>query len=142
MTKPLYLAGPMSGYPKFNFPLFEKAAQDLRDLGFDIISPAELDKTAGSTYEEAIESLDGDVSKLTHTWGDFLSRDVKIVADQVEGIVFLPNWQSSKGARLEAYVALQTGHNTFYRYIHGGEPWKLSPSQVIIGVAEGLYRGF
>lgn len=113
----LYLAGPMSGYPQFNFPAFYAATKDLRARGYEIISPAELDEVGG-TDKEAMASADGDASKLTKTWGDLLARDVKIVADQVDGVIFLQtDWAKSKGAKLEAFVALLCKHK-FYQY-HG-----------------------
>ena len=53
-----YLAGPMSGIPQFNFPLFMKAAQELRDVHeLDIVSPAELDDE--ETKAAALASPDG-----------------------------------------------------------------------------------
>lgn len=112
-----YLAGPMSGLPQFNFPAFDAAAKLLRERGYEIVSPAELDDE--ETRAEALESPDGKPTQRDkvngHTWGDFLARDVKIVADQVRGIVFLPNWEKSRGARLEAFVAVLCGH-VFAKY--------------------------
>lgn len=109
-----YLAGPMSGYPQFNFPLFISAAADLRARGYEIVSPAELDAENGID-KEAMASTDGDASRLSQTWGDMLARDVKIVADQVDGIILLPGWEKSRGARLETFVAVLSGHK-FYEY--------------------------
>jgi hypothetical protein len=108
-----YLAGPMSGIPQNNFPLFDRAALQLREAGYTIVSPAELDDE--ETRAESLTSKDGGPSS-THTWGDFLSRDVKLIADSVDGIIFLPNWEKSRGARLEAYVALLTGKTEFALY--------------------------
>lgn len=114
MRRKLYLAGPMSGIPQFNFPAFREAAKALRELGHDVISPAELDEQT-QVAAEAEASPDGDTSKLSETWGDLLSRDVKIVADEVQGVAFLPNWHKSRGAKLEAYVGVLCGH-AFYLY--------------------------
>ena len=94
-----YLAGPMTGYYQQNFPLFDRVAKELREQDYDIVSPAELD----SPKERKI-ALANKRSKCT--WGDFLARDVKIIADQVQGIIFLPGWSKSRGARLEATVGL------------------------------------
>lgn len=103
-----YLAGPMSGLPCSNFPTFMKAAAQLRARGLEIVSPAELDDP-----ETVRRSLANEPTG--QTWGDFLSRDVKIIADQCTGIILLPGWNKSRGARLEAVVALLCGHK-FMRY--------------------------
>ena len=118
--KPYYLAGPMSGYPQFNFPLFYSATAALRAAGYNIISPAELDAQHG-VDKEALASTDGDAAKLSQTWGDLLARDVKIVADTAQGIIFLPNWSKSRGAKLEAFTALLCGHK-FGMYCEGSNP--------------------
>lgn len=114
MTK-IYLAGPMSGYPQFNFPAFFAAAKKLREAGFEVISPAEIDcKEDGDV---ALRSKTGDPIEASRSWGDFLSRDVKLIADTgIEGIVFLPGWSKSKGAKLEAFVGLLSKNFKFFTY--------------------------
>ena len=96
----IYLAGPMSGYDQSNFPLFDRVSKQLRAEGWEVVSPAELDN---AEVRAAVM-----LNKPTrHTWGDYLSRDVKVIADGgVEGIIFLPQWFKSKGARLEGTVGL------------------------------------
>lgn len=108
----VYIAGPMTGLPQNNFPAFDNAASDLRALGYDVVSPAELDDPADRDL--ALQDL-----PATKTWGDFLARDVKLIADAgIGAIILLPNWQQSRGARLEATVGLLC-HLTFYDYYGG-----------------------
>jgi Domain of unknown function (DUF4406) len=118
MTK-VYLAGPMSGLPQFNFPAFFEAAHRLRQDGFEVVSPAEIDNAEDSGA--ALASPDGDPTNRAgmnnKTWGDFLARDVKLIADSgIEGIVFLPGWALSRGAKLEAFVGLLQKDFKFWRY--------------------------
>src|ERR1051325_9395844 len=109
----VYTAGPMTGYPQFNFPAFDCAAQSLRIAGFDVVSPAELDDPADR--EHALKSPDGAPgTEGSHTWGELLARDVKLIADEVDGVVLLPGWENSKGARLEAFIARLVGKPVFY----------------------------
>ncbi len=101
-----YLAGPMTGIPQFNIPAFDEAAETLRAAGYDIVSPAERDTY--ETRKAALESKSGDHADLSiaETYGDMLARDMKIIADEIGGIIFLPGWHESRGAKTEAYLAL------------------------------------
>lgn len=106
-----YLAGPMSYCPQFNVPLFDFVSKQLRELNYQIVSPAELDSAKMRAW--ALASPDGNPANVKQetgeTWGDVLARDVKMISDQVGGIIFLPDWYKSRGAKLEAFVGLLTG---------------------------------
>ena len=110
-----YLAGRMTGIPQFNFPAFDAATAHLRSLGHTVISPAELDFP--KVRDAALASDDGELvdgAVAGESWGRILGRDVRVVADEVDGIVFLPAWDRSRGARLEAFVGLLTGKSFAY----------------------------
>lgn len=103
----IYLAGPMSGIPQFNFPAFDAAAADLRKRGFGVVSPSELDDPA---FRARVLTANGTEPDLLGEWGNCLARDVKLIADGgIDGIVLLPAWYPSRGARLEATVGLLCG---------------------------------
>jgi hypothetical protein len=120
----VYLAGPMTGYPQFNFPAFDKVAAELRSMGdvFEVVSPAELDDP--KSRAAALQSEWGDPAEYARltglTWADFLSRDVKLIADGgFDSIVCLPGWERSRGARLETFVGHLCGVRIF-AYKDGG----------------------
>jgi hypothetical protein len=117
----------MSGIPQFNLPAFDAAAEYLRGRGLQIVSPAELD--SWKVRRHCLASRDGRDMPVGHTWGDFLARDVKIVADQVTGLILLDGWMGSRGARLEVFVALLAGRE-FMRYKTGKPPEDLHPDTV------------
>jgi hypothetical protein len=107
-----YLCGRMSGIPQFNFPRFDERAAHWRSTGdWDIVSPAELDDP--KTRVAALASPDGSPdsgSNNGETWGDFLARDVKLIADEgIEAIICLEEWYLSKGGRLEVFIARLLG---------------------------------
>jgi hypothetical protein len=101
-----YIAGPMTGYPQFNVPLFDAVAATLRAEGLDVTSPAELD--SAPMRKLALASEHGNMADVASegTWGDCLARDVKMLADELDDIVLLPGWAASRGAVLEAVVGL------------------------------------
>ncbi|WP_063042293.1 MULTISPECIES: DUF4406 domain-containing protein [Nocardia] len=90
----VYLAGPMSGYPEWNFPAFHAAAAELRDLGLNVVNPAELDDPGHVPGSE--------------DWSWYLRRDLKKLLD-CDSIVLLPGWDESRGAKLEYRVAYELG---------------------------------
>lgn len=92
-----YLAGPMRGYPLFNFPAFLMAARVLTARGFEISSPAEKDLEAGFDPSLPIEGQKFDV-------GAAFRWDFEAVVKS-RGIVLLPGWERSTGAKAERLVA-------------------------------------
>ena len=119
----IYLAGPMSHYPRMNIPAFDAAAFDLRAAGHEVVSPAELDSP--ETRALSYASQDGEDNPdlaLGETWGDFLARDVKLIADEgIEALYVLPGWEKSRGARLETFVAYQMIGLAVFSYPDGEE---------------------
>jgi hypothetical protein len=119
----VYTAGPMTHYPQFNFPKFIALAAKLRAAGYEVVSPAELDNEADRA--RAMASPDGSPihyeSGMTH--GDFLARDVKIIADGgIEAIVVLPGWERSKGALWETFCGHLNGLPVYRDMFNGPEP--------------------
>lgn len=111
----IYVGGPMTGIPQFNFPAFDAAAAELRAMGYTVQSPAEMDDE--NTRAMAMASPDGapgSGSANNETWGDFLARDVKLIADEVDAIALLPGWEKSRGARLETFVGFLCGKPIVY----------------------------
>lgn len=101
----IYLAGPMSGVPEHNFPAFRSAGDELRTLGYDVVSPVEMDEAEGFDAATA-----PDVAPGSQEWNRFLARDVMVVADPAtEAVVVLPGWERSRGACLEVHVARALG---------------------------------
>jgi hypothetical protein len=87
--KKIYLAGPMTGLPSHNFPAFHAEAARLRKLGYEVVNPAELNQTPG-------------------TWLECMRIDIcQLVL--CDGLVVLPGWDRSTGARLEHHIAMTLG---------------------------------
>lgn len=106
----VYLAGPMSGIRAFNIPAFDAAALNLREMGYDVVSPAEIDGPAAR--EVLLRSESGSHDDIPHdqSWSYYLSRDFRILCDTgIERIVTLPGWKNSKGAKLEVALARELG---------------------------------
>lgn len=102
----VYLAGPMTGMPQFNFPTFDAAEADLLTRDYDVVPPADLHDP--EVRKLALASTTGALEDLPRhlTWGQFLAQDVRMIADDgIEAIVCLDGWPRSNGARLESYVA-------------------------------------
>lgn len=111
-----YLAGPMTGYPQFNFPAFTEAANRLRYAGFNIVSPAELDDP--EVYQQSISSPDGK-AEYDNDYRALLHRDVNIVMHpNCVGVICLPGWEKSKGAGIETFIA-QEFDRALYFYDEG-----------------------
>jgi hypothetical protein len=101
----VYTAGPMTDKPNYNHDAFVQLAKDLRALGHQVVSPVELDK------EDGFDPTSGpDGWAKPKEYKHFLSRDIRVIAERnVQGIVVLPGWEKSKGARVEVMFGLALG---------------------------------
>lgn len=95
-----YIAGPMRGYARWNFPAFREACAYLRSRGCSVVSPHELDEAIGFT-EDTTELPDGFMAEA-------MRRDVEALLE-VDRIVLLPGWENSTGTRFELSVARMLG---------------------------------
>lgn len=52
-TPYIYLCGPMTGLPEYNYPAFHAAAAELRAQGWRVVNPAEnAEPTADPTWDD------------------------------------------------------------------------------------------
>jgi hypothetical protein len=109
----LYLAGPMRGYPEFNFPAFHGAAAALRSQGHEVFSPAERDiaRHGGVDISKGNSAGDEKVAAAQHGFNlrIALGEDLAWICAEAEGIVMLPGWEKSKGATAEHATAVALG---------------------------------
>ena len=111
--KNLYLAGPMRGIPQFNFPMFHKYTKILREEGYSVTSPAEMDTEDWG--EEAFKDPLG----LTVDHPDFdlrstLGADLEFICTSADVVAVLPNWENSKGVKAEIATAEALGIEVIY----------------------------
>lgn len=87
----IYIAGPMTGIPDYNYPEFRLAALTLRGLGFEVINPAEE------------FNGDQDLSRsvyMRQAVGNLLTASA---------LYLLPDWENSPGVCLEVAIAADQG---------------------------------
>ena|ERR1035437_5948303 len=103
----VYLAGPMRGIPKFNFPAFHKAAAKLRKQGYTVFSPAEKGiekKIAKAPDLQESRSFRRKVFALDLAW----------ICKHADAVALMPGWKKSKGAKAEKAAAEAIGLVVFY----------------------------
>jgi hypothetical protein len=86
----------MRGYTLFNFPAFDVAAERLREKGWDVISPAEMDRAAG--FDETKGHL------ICFKMDEAIKRDLDALS-RATAIALLKGWQNSTGAVVEKAIA-------------------------------------
>lgn len=78
----------MTGLPGYNYPAFNTAAKRLRELGYEVENPAE------------------NPEPHCGTWLGYMRMAIRQLA-LCDGLVLLPGWQDSRGARIEQQLAAE-----------------------------------
>ena len=84
----LYVAGPMSGYPDANYPEFNRVTAILRQTGYEVVNPVDVEVAGGGAAH----------------YVDHLREDLRALLD-CHGVATLDRWWESTGARNEVQVA-------------------------------------
>lgn len=90
MPKTIYLSGPMTGLPEFNYPAFHAAAAELRALGYQVENPAENPEPP------------------CKTWAGYMRLALAQLV-RCDITVRLPGWYNSRGAVVESSLARMLG---------------------------------
>ena len=90
----IYLAGPMSDKPDFNYPAFAVATEALRAAGHLILSPH--------------EGADPNWS-----WEECLRQSLTDMLLECHAIALLPGWETSRGACIEYDIAKVLGFKVY-----------------------------
>jgi hypothetical protein len=123
----VYISGPMTGLPDHNYPAFGALARCLRSQGYKVNCPS--------------ENLGGD---QTRELPEYMVLDLQMLLDS-SGIVLMPGWRDSEGAKLEARVAKVLGWRFYEAKTRDGgladQPasWLVRPMETPdIAAAEGI----
>jgi hypothetical protein len=89
-SKIIYLSGPMTGYPNFNIETFNFWTEFYETCGYKVHSPPQ------------ISPVDGEKE-----YQDYLRSDLNVlINEKIDAVYVLPGWEKSKGALLEARIAM------------------------------------
>ena len=83
----VYISGPMSGYPGWNFATFNDAALQLRAMGYEVCNPVDIN------------------TDVTTPWAECLKADLAALLECTD-VACLSGWELSRGAQLEVHVAM------------------------------------
>lgn len=92
----IYIAGPMRGYPRFNFDAFHAAEEALQAAGWSPINPAAMDEEAG--FDPDRDTVTKEMTRA------FIKRDLLAILES-DCLALLPGWDRSQGALAELAVA-------------------------------------
>ena len=100
----IYLSGPMTGLPDFNYPLFNDCARFFREDGRQILSPAEIDGGQQVTTKEV------------KPWQYYMTKAIEM---QMKATAWagLPGWWRSKGAKREFDLAVDLQHKLYIVHV-------------------------
>jgi hypothetical protein len=104
-----YVCGRMRGLPQYGFERFDKARDRLLSLGFDVVSPADIDRATG--FDPYLLPLDTDWNTVVPQLdeAEIMARDIDAL-DHCDAIYIITDGiEHSKGAAIEMAHAAKRG---------------------------------
>ncbi len=107
----IYLAGPMAGIANLNHPAFNESAEALREGGWHVFNPAEVDVDLSGSIENTEEAMKENRQQFLRT---VLAADLEWICVNADAIAMLPGWEKSYGARAEHATAVALDLDIIY----------------------------
>ena len=101
----VYIAGPMTGLPNYNFDAFNAAEARLKEKGLQVFNPAKMGAEFIAQY--------GDGPKGSDNYFKLIELSADVLRCYCDAIYLLNGWQNSEGARGELILALNKGYKVF-----------------------------
>jgi hypothetical protein len=98
----LYVAGPMTGIPEMNYPMFFRVEETLKASGYDVLNPARIDEVFANELV-ALKSQD-----LAPDWSWYMRKTLRMML-LCDGVATLANYTESRGATIEVNLARALG---------------------------------
>jgi len=110
----IYIAGPMRGAEFYNFPAFDAAKERLEKQGWEVVSPADMDRSIdGLNPAQLPADTDWQIFPGGVDFQECVTRDIEAVRS-CDAIFMLMGWEHSFGAIAERAVAVWTGKEVIY----------------------------
>ena len=100
MKDTIFIAGPMTGKPNYNFDAFDKAEEWLKWLGYRVVNPANMGRAALKKH--------GEVPYGSPAYKELLAATMNEVT-KCNSIYMLKGWEKSRGAKQELSTAIDLG---------------------------------
>jgi len=91
----VYIAGPMTGLPEFNYPAFNDAADKLRDAGHHVENPAENE------------------APPCESWKGYMRNAIAQLV-KCDAVLVLEGWSNSRGANVEMKLAVSLDIDLYF----------------------------
>ena len=102
--KTVYISGPMSGLPCFNFPNFFYWQRRLEKTGWKVINTALID---------CMKMLDG-WRYTEDQWEEIVTEDCRLIREEADAIFVLDGHKDSVGAKREIAEAEKKGLDIYW----------------------------
>lgn len=105
----VYLSGKMRGVPFFGFHHFDFWRDRLKAEGYEVVSPADMDRADG--FDPIARNSENDQNGICDDVQDvrkLLLRDITALAN-CHRLALMPGWETSTGAQAELAFCRATG---------------------------------
>lgn len=109
----IYVAGPMRGYENYNYDAFDQKSKVLKEKGWDVINPADMDREVSPPSDSMTFDPNNNYEDQEYV-REALRRDMVAICEDCTAIYMMSGWEQSRGAKAEWHLAKAIGLDIHY----------------------------